>query len=91
LPNEGTVGSVRVMSIIVPGAVAAVLVALVFLGCWLIVRDDPEFVGMSRLKLRSPSLDRRIELFVTAVAAGDYHMADRAVRRALELSAPPEE
>jgi hypothetical protein len=46
---------------------------------------------MSRLKLRSPSLDRRIELFVAAVAAGDYGMADRAVRRALELSVTPGE
>jgi hypothetical protein len=79
------------VSFIVPGAVAAALVALVFLGCWLIARGDPEFVGLSRLKLRSPSLDRRIELFVAAVAAGDYGMADRAVRRALDLSVPPGE
>jgi hypothetical protein len=76
------------MSILVPGAVAAAIVVLAFLGCWLIVKGDPEFVGMSRLKLRSPSLDRRIELFVAAVAAGDHGMADRAVRRALDLAVP---
>jgi hypothetical protein len=79
------------MSLIVPGAIAAALVALAFLGCWLIARGDPEFVGLSRLKLRSPSLDRRIELFVAAVVAGDYGMADRAVRRALDLAVPPGE
>ena len=79
------------MSILVPGAVAAAIVVLAFLGCWLIVKGDPEFVGMSRLKLRSPSLDRRIELFVVAVAAGDYWMADRAVRSAVDLAAPPGE
>jgi hypothetical protein len=79
------------VSFIVPGAVAAALVALAFLGCWLIARGDPEFVGLSRLKLRSPSLDWRIELFVAAVAAGDYGMTDRAVRRALDLSVPPGE
>ncbi len=76
---------------IIPGAVAAALVLLAFLGCWLIARGDPEFVGMSRLKLRSPSLDRRIELFVVAVTAGDYGMADRAVRSALDLAVPPGE
>ena len=79
------------MNLIVPGAVAAALVLLACLGGWLIARGDPEFVGMSRLKLRSPSLDRRIELFVAAVAAGDYGMADRAVRRALDLAVPPGE
>jgi hypothetical protein len=77
------------MSLIVLGAAAAAFVALAFLGCWLIARGDPEFVGLARLKLRSPSLDRRVELFVAAVAAGDYEMADRAVRKAVQVSVPP--
>jgi hypothetical protein len=77
------------MSVIVLGAGAVAFVALTFLGCWLIARGDPEVIGLSRLKLRSPSLDRRIELFAAAVVAGDYVMADRAVRKALDISVPP--
>jgi hypothetical protein len=77
------------VSVIVLGTGAAAFVALAFLGCWLIARGDPEVVGLARLKLRSPSLDRRIELFAAAVVAGDYVMADRAVRKALDLSVPP--
>jgi hypothetical protein len=73
---------------IVLGVGAAALVALAFLGCWVIARGDPEFVGLSRLKLRSSSLDQRIEVFVAAVVAGDYVMADRAARKALDLWVP---
>jgi hypothetical protein len=72
------------------GTGAAAFVALAFLGCWLIARSDPEVVGLARLKLRSSSLDQRIELFAAAVVAGDYVMADRAVRKALDISVPPE-
>jgi hypothetical protein len=78
------------MSVVVLGGSAAAFVAIVFAACWLIARGDPEFVGLSRLKLRSRSLDRRIELFVAAVAAGDFVMADRAVRKALDLSPAPD-
>jgi hypothetical protein len=91
LPDGATVWQREGMNEIVLGAGTAAFVALAFLGCWLIARGDPEVVGLARLKLRSPSLDRRIELFVAAVAAGDYAMADRAVRKALDLSVPPGE
>jgi hypothetical protein len=77
------------VSVILLGAGAVAFVALTFLGCWLIARGDPEVIGLSRLKLRSPSLDRRIELFAAAVVAGDYVMADRAVRKAVDVSIPP--